>query len=717
MSLNEPQDVSLNDLLKVIYQRKGWILFVLILVLTVSACVTAFGLKKWYTSTATIRVEKPEGDVALFESTGMGVYDPYFIKEQIDILNGDGILMPVVESLNLKTVLAKMLAAASPLTDAEILPLLRDSILDIQSRPGTSVIDVSVMTLDPELSAKIANVLVQTYESTRIEFATRNQTEGVRRLKEELISQEKLVSACRDSVEKLRQELKISGADINDQLSQGELENLRQLERTLTSLNLDAIARKSRWEQIKNVPLQNRIALINSELISDTNIQDLSQAYMLAQQRLERLQERLGEAHPDLIAAKGGVETIHRQLLQQLEGFEKSLEISYKESQARVEAMELDLKKARKDQIESASSRMRTFEEAVEKLKDEENVQRAIRITLRQKEIDYQVPKRSIEILSKAIPDPIPSKPSWLINMGVALIAGCVIAFGSAYLLEFMDTSYRGIRELEAAIGLPVLGVIPDHKILLDNTNLHHFESEPFRVIHTNLQLMEAASSARVLVLQSAGPGEGKSTTLQNFARLLALQGEKVIVVDSDVRRPTQHHLIPTLSRKMELGLGEYLMQKASVQDVIGKTAIANLDFIHSGKAPMGSLSLRELPRLRELISALRGQYGWVFLDSPPIIGISDASILAREADGVMLVIQHRRNPSTMTRRAKALIEQVGGKLLGIILNQVPESGDEDYNYYTSNYHYYKSSDREAVSSTTAAKSSEEKEHIHLRGG
>ncbi len=193
-------------------------------------------------------------------------------------------------------------------------------------------------------------------------------------------------------------------------------------------------------------------------------------------------------------------------------------------------------------------------------------------------------------------------------------------------------------------------------------------------------------ASAASLVLFSAGPGEGKSTTLHRLVRIMAAGGERVILIDSDVRRPTQHRLA---DRPREPGLSEYMLNQKGLDEVIQKSIAPNLDFIPSGHAPGFTLGLLHLNRLKDLIATLRGRYDKIVFDSPPIIGVSDASVLASAVDGTVLLIQHRRNPQSMVVRAQQIVESLKAPLLGVVLNQVPLNSGDDYGYYTNNYSYY----------------------------
>jgi capsular exopolysaccharide synthesis family protein len=178
----------------------------------------------------------------------------------------------------------------------------------------------------------------------------------------------------------------------------------------------------------------------------------------------------------------------------------------------------------------------------------------------------------------------------------------------------------------------------------------------------------------------------------------MAGNGERILLIDSDLRRPTQHRL---LGRSRQPGLSELLAAKADLGDVVQKDVAPGLDFMPAGGLPGFTLSLVHVARLRELIAGLRGRYDKVLFDSPPIIGVSDASVLASVVDGAVLLIQHRRNPRAMVQRARQIVEERKTPLVGVVLNRVPPDAGEDYGYYTRNYDYYAARTRSGGSQRT----------------
>jgi capsular exopolysaccharide synthesis family protein len=166
-------------------------------------------------------------------------------------------------------------------------------------------------------------------------------------------------------------------------------------------------------------------------------------------------------------------------------------------------------------------------------------------------------------------------------------------------------------------------------------------------------------------------------------------------MVDSDLRRPSLHKLLKVSN---SVGLTNFLLRQNTLEEVIQTTPCPTLHFLPSGKLPSSSLGILNSPQMKEFIKAVKERYDFVFFDSPPIMGVSDASILASEVDMTLLVIQYRKYPQAMTIRAKQMVEKVGGLMLGVVLNNINISQDSYY-YYYSGYYYdyyskYESSDK-----------------------
>jgi capsular exopolysaccharide synthesis family protein len=277
-------------------------------------------------------------------------------------------------------------------------------------------------------------------------------------------------------------------------------------------------------------------------------------------------------------------------------------------------------------------------------------------------------------------------RPNIPLNIALGIVVGLVVGVGLAFFIEYLDTSVKTIDDVERALGSPVLGVIPQNVGSLIEEGPESPHAEAYRVLRTNLLFSRKREDVNTLTVVSGGAGEGKSTTIFNLCSVFAQNNQRVLLVDSDLRRPSLHKLFKVSNT---LGLTNYLLGQNKLEEVIQTTQLPNLDFLPSGKLPSSSLGILNSPQMREFIQQVKTRYDWVFFDSPPIMGVSDASVLTSMVDVTLLVIQYRKYPQAMTVRAKQMVEKIGGNLLGVVLNHINISQDSYYYYYSGYYYDY----------------------------
>jgi capsular exopolysaccharide synthesis family protein len=302
--------------------------------------------------------------------------------------------------------------------------------------------------------------------------------------------------------------------------------------------------------------------------------------------------------------------------------------------------------------------------------------------------IKSHIPKTTVEQVApgKAASADDPVRPRPLLNMVLSLIVGIGAGIGLAYFVEYLDTSVKTIEDIESLMKVSVLGVIPQKVKPFVDPSAEAAHKEAYRVLRTNIRLSKKLASGKALCVTSGSVGEGKSLTVFNLAYCFAEMGDRTLVIDSDLHRPRQHRILGIGNRP---GLANYLVGETPLDDVIRDTKVPNLHMIPSGKLQSGVHGLLASEKMQALVALLKERYDIVLLDSPPIIGVSDASLLVRYVDGVLLVIQHRKYPRAVSSRAKDMVVNVGANLLGVVLNNINVSKDYTYYYYQQHYYYY----------------------------
>jgi polysaccharide biosynthesis transport protein len=331
----------------------------------------------------------------------------------------------------------------------------------------------------------------------------------------------------------------------------------------------------------------------------------------------------------------------------------------------------------------------------LENLKSELNAYTNIFQTLLTSQQQFNVNRntaiKSVKLLS---PAQVPTSPTGPHPSRSALLYGflaLIICAGGVFAYDYFDDSARTPEEVEEIVGAPILGTVQQFSSgtsgLVTAQKAHSPLAEAYRIIRTNIQYTDVDHPPRSIVVTSASPAEGKSTTASNLAHVIAEAGRRVILVDADLRRPNLHRIF---GLQRTDGLTGMLVGQDNLNGHGSQaTELPNLTLIASGPTPPRPADLLASARLREVISHLANESDMVIIDSPPILAVTDAAILSTAADGVVLVVDPARSKRRDLVRAREAIEAVGGRILGVVINRLTRQGSGYYYYYYQhNYGY-----------------------------
>lgn len=697
MDQSAPADSGLHflDYWRVIRSRKEIILAVILLVVLTGTAFT-LTLPKTYMSDARILVREDSMDVDVFERQFTPGYNPYFLRTQYEIIQSRQLLYQVVNNLNLQQVWGEQMHEdGSPLSREDSYLILSRS-LEVQQFRDTSLIDIRLYREDPEEAARIANEIAAVYRDQRLSAKRQEVRRAIEVLQNELQKQQEKVDQAEQAVEKLRKEL---GVSVISQGFRADKLRLQQLEADRIAARVDMLVRKARLDQLEAL---NGEDLMNasSYVVYDQALQSVRSQLIDSEVSLKVLLENYGVNHPEVRRVQAGVDELKKKLNDALNGLKKGLKADYEVAFAKFNALEAELNTAKQSDIEAEREKFLPFDRAEREAVIQREILNALRARVAQQGIEVEVPRTPVEIVDPAEPPSRPVRPNLFMNILLSLMVGVVAGVGLAYFIEYLDTSVKTVDDVESYLGLPVVGVIPQKVRPLIEEGPDSPHAEAYRVLKTNMQFANKGVAGGAFAVVSGGVGEGKSTTLFNLAYVCAQLGSKVLVVDSDLRRPVQHTMLGMSNR---FGLTNVLMRDVPIEETIKTTSVPNLHFLPSGKLPRSSLGLLDSQRMRELVKNLKARYDYVYFDSPPIMGVTDASILASEVDGVLLVVQYRKYPRIISLRAKRMIENVGGSILGVVLNNINILRDDYYYYYHSYYSHYNQSEESKPTAEDAA--------------
>jgi capsular exopolysaccharide synthesis family protein len=278
-------------------------------------------------------------------------------------------------------------------------------------------------------------------------------------------------------------------------------------------------------------------------------------------------------------------------------------------------------------------------------------------------------------------------------NIAIAGVLGMMLSIGLVFLLEFLDRTIKSPEDIKRYLNLNIIGAIPDTEHS-EERRVVTFEdpkspvSEAYRTLRTNLKFASLDKEIKTIVVTSTIAGEGKSITTSNLATALAQAGSKVLLIDTDFRKPTIHKL---LKKPNSDGLADVLINNSDYKKSLKKGREKNIDILFSGLIPPNPSELLGSDVMKDFIKKVREEYDYVIFDTPPVALVTDAAVLANEVDGTILVTSVGMVEYEVAKRAVELLENVNANIIGSVLNKIPigKSGYSYYKYYSAYYGEY----------------------------
>lgn len=296
----------------------------------------------------------------------------------------------------------------------------------------------------------------------------------------------------------------------------------------------------------------------------------------------------------------------------------------------------------------------------------------------------------TISQIDLAVANPNPIQPQPLKSAGLAAVVGLMVAAGIVFLIAFLQDEVRDPEEFTRKWGVPVLGVITHYPSSQDQlitvAKPRMPVSEAFRSLRTNLQFSGIDAPLKTILVTSASPSDGKSSVVANLAAVIAQNEKDVVVVDGDLRRPTLHKVFKLSNR---IGLSDYFIRTPDkMTGVVKKTKVNGLNIITSGSLPPNPSELLNSTKMRDVLNLLVKHFDMVFLDSPPLLAVTDALILTKSVDGVLLVVDPKKTKRGAIRQAIEQLQRLDARLLGVVLNNIKVKRSSYY--YNRDYYYSK---------------------------
>ena len=678
-----------------ILRSRFWVIFTIFLLTVVSgAYVTQEVLPKIYEASTQIQI-KPRGivDVSSFDISGIKdeQFDATNFQAEFEIMQSAKVLGPVIADLGLDKRWAKTIFKVPALSEQATLGYLL-TLVKVEIKKGTDIVSITVSDQDPKEAAEIANAIAEDYKKLRDGEESDRTSRGEDTVREQITDQQSIVDDRRIKVDRLRDQAYSKGIPI-DPKGAGDTSSIdTDLEKTkeeLMGAREDADARNILMTRMQGLSDDEFVDTMTAMNQIDKNVGDLrTQALTLKAEKERLLSQGYGEENTLVLANEADQETKNQQIKNLIQGQRQALAINLQMSRSKVDLLSKEVDdlttKAEKEQ----STDLGPFREAQHEFEKQLALLDALNVHLKQIIADSTLMESPVHVIARATPPEGPSKPNSTINMLISILAGTFLGVLVAFLVEYLDTSVKTMADAESLLGLPVLTVIPNKggpmPLTAQSARLPH--AEGYRILRAKLDIKVQNGVGPSISMLSGGPGEGKSTTIYNLAVICAQAGQSVILVDCDLRRPMVHRMVNISN---ERGLANFFRGEGDPLDYIQPTALPNLHALPAGEVSGNEIGALVGDKIRMILDELKQRYDLVLVDSPPVLGISDGSIIAREVDYVILIIQHRRYPREISLRAKRAIEEVHGNCVGMVLNCVAIKSDDSYYYYSNYGNYY----------------------------
>jgi polysaccharide biosynthesis transport protein len=726
------EERHLLDYVRVLYKRR-WIAIPVFLLVFVVGAVNAVRQTPVYRARTQLMIQKDSPTVATLDQmfqTQDGWYNDEFYQTQYRILQSRSLAKRTLDELNLWN--APLGNTPPPKASLDPLSLARRGLSAVlqfarsqfggdapapvpaeppaadetasqsakidQFKGGLSVepvrnsrlVDILYTSPDPIFAAQAANAIAKAYIAQSMEFRFSESKEAADWLSERLTEQRKAVEASEAALQAYREQ---NGAiTVADSASNIVVQRLTDLNAALTKAKTERINKEALYNQLRTAEANGTLETFPAVLSNDY-IQKLRADMADLQRQQAQLAERYGERHAEMIKIRTAIQVAEAKFAGELGKVVESVRNEYQAAVSEENSLQSALNGQK---AEALSLNRKGIEYGVLQREVESNRQIYESLMQRTKETDISSERKStnIRVVDSAEVPRAPIAPNLQRSVMLSFIAGLTLSLGLVFFVDYLDSRLKTPQDLKTHLGVPFLGLIPavsrnkdTANPLLTDGSLGSF-SEAFKTVRTNVLFSSADDGLRTLVVTSAGPGEGKSICSANIAITLAQAGQRVLLVDADMRRPRVHEIFDI---REEPGLSNLLTGNAKASEAVQKSSVPGLWLMPAGHIPPNPAELLGSPRFVDFIGALEDHFDWVVLDTPPVLVVADSMIVGNRATGVVFVVGADQTSRSAARTA---IEQLTGanvNVIGSVLNKADVHRHSHYygSYYRKDYARY----------------------------
>jgi succinoglycan biosynthesis transport protein ExoP len=572
------------------------------------------------------------------------------------------------------------------------------------------VIQITVEGAVPDRVARIANAVADEYVQSGVDQKTAMAGQAAAWLRSQMQEAKTELDQAQTQLRDFKEKENITGPDENDPLSAMSIVKLND---DYVTARIQRIGVEHRIEALKRARSSTKggAAATTQSIDAEVNRQmreTLTKEYLDTQLQLKDLSQKYSPEHPDIITLKGKAE----RLQSELKGLDGPVEVpgvdpsivptgnladlqgEYTQLLSREQALAQALS-AHRVQSQNQSRTAVSYTLLKQNVDLKKQTYADLQSKLNDATLSGELKAPTIQVLDRALVPKAPAEPQPIRNLLIAVPLGLVLGIGLAFLMETLDKRVKSPQDVAQHLKLSLLTVIPGiglHEgvgreegkaklVTIQQPRSH--AAECYRNLRTSILFSSGGPVPRIILVTSAVAGEGKSTTAANLAVVMAQSGRKVLLIDADLRRPALQRYF---ARRENRGLIRLLKDEIRPEDAVQASEIENLDLLLCHGIPQNPSELLGSDRMRSLIETLRARYDSVIIDSPVVISVPDAIILATRAEAVLLVHCPTAADRDMVKYAKQKLDEVKANLLGLVMNKVDVKSSQ---YYYHNYLYY----------------------------
>ncbi len=675
---------NVGELGKILLKRR-WTVITFFLVVSVLVTIATLLQTPVYRATTLVRIETEAPNiVGIKEVVALGLQNYWASKEfyetQFRIVQSRPVATEVLEQLHLNQ--------QPPFANRPNPESLLTNMISIEPIKSSQLVAISIDNSDPVLATKLANTLAEVYRDQNLKRKTAASEVALKWLGQEQSGLEQHVRSAEQDLHDFLQQHNITTFEDRENIV---IQRVQSLSEALTQAQKNRITSQVAYENARRLQAEGQPLSI-PEVIANLLVAHLQEKLVGLQGDRSRLAQKYKPAMPEMARLQNEIDEVTARINEQIKVIVGGLQSAYRQDTEREQQLGNELEQAKQDALNLSALEI---EYRAKKREAESSGVLFDELQKRRKETEVtsSLPANNVSIIESALQPKDPIRPRKRMNVMLGALLGLLGGIGLAFFLEYLDTTVKTSEDLEQTVKAPFLGIIPsfssDEESKADD-ELFTFRypkssiTESVRSIRTNIIFSTAGKELRRLLVTSAGPQEGKSTAVINLGVIFAQGGKRVLLIDSDLRRPRLHRAF-NVSR--DHGLTELIMGAAKLEDVVLKTEVPGVDLIPCGPIPPNPSELLGTPRMKELGEELSQKYDLILYDSPPVVAVTDAVVLSKIVDGVVLIAKAGKTTREILYKAARQLDDVGGQILGTVLNDFNIKG-AGYRYYYYYYHY-----------------------------